>query len=80
MWFVNGHGETGKPYRSHRDYVGGRLIRVLPEWRNAPAPGYALFPSDRQFPTQIRVFHDAMVERVDSRPRATNSASVSGEK
>jgi DNA-binding transcriptional LysR family regulator len=40
----------------------GRLIQVLPEWRSEPAPVCALFPSNRQLPTRVRVFVDAMAD------------------
>lgn len=46
------------------DVRAGRLIHVLPEWRSDPAPVCALFPSNRQLPSRVRVFLDAMVERL----------------
>ena len=42
----------------------GRLVRVLPGWRSDPAPVCALFPSRRQLPTRVRLFLDAMGDRL----------------
>jgi DNA-binding transcriptional LysR family regulator len=42
----------------------GRLERVLPDWRSAPAPIYALLPSGRHLPTKTRVFLDAIAVRL----------------
>ena len=41
-----------------------RLVRVLPGWHSHPAPVCALFPSSRQLPTRVRLFLDAMVDRL----------------
>jgi DNA-binding transcriptional LysR family regulator len=41
-----------------------RLVQVLPEWRSDPAPVCALFPTGRQLPTRVRLFLDAMVDRL----------------
>jgi DNA-binding transcriptional LysR family regulator len=46
------------------DVRAGRLVRVLPDWRSDPAPVCALFPSSRQLPTRVRLFLDAMVDRL----------------
>jgi len=46
------------------DLSAGRLVRVLPEWRSEPAPVCALFPSGRQLPTRVRVFVDAIADRL----------------
>jgi DNA-binding transcriptional LysR family regulator len=46
------------------DLHAGRLVRVLPAWRSDPAPVCALFPSNRQLPTRVRLFLDAMVDRL----------------
>jgi DNA-binding transcriptional LysR family regulator len=43
----------------------GRLLHVLPDWRSDPAPVCALFPSSRQLPSRVRVFLDAMVDRLN---------------
>jgi len=45
----------------------GRLERVLPDWQSAPAPIYALFPSARHLSTKVRVFVDALAERLRQR-------------
>ena len=44
------------------DLRAGRLERVLPDWRSAPAPIYALTSSRRQTPVKVRVFLQAMRE------------------
>jgi DNA-binding transcriptional LysR family regulator len=46
------------------DLRARRLAQVLPEWRGDPAPVCALFPSGRQLPTRVRLFLDAMVDRL----------------
>jgi DNA-binding transcriptional LysR family regulator len=46
------------------DLRARRLVQVLPEWRSDPAPVCALFPSGRQLPTRVRLFLDAMVDRL----------------
>ena len=46
------------------DLRGRRLVQVLREWRCDPAPVCALFPSGRQLPTRVRLFLDAMVDRL----------------
>jgi DNA-binding transcriptional LysR family regulator len=46
------------------DLRTGRLVRVLPSWRSDPAPVCALFPSNRQLPTRVRLFLDAMGDRL----------------
>jgi LysR family transcriptional regulator, transcriptional activator for dmlA len=43
-----------------RELVSGRLEHVLPEWRSAAAPIYALMPSRRHLPTKSRAFLDAV--------------------
>ncbi len=46
------------------DLRDGRLVHVLPEWRSAPAPVCALFATNRLVPTRLRLFLDAMAERL----------------
>ncbi len=46
------------------DLRARRLVQVLPEWRSDPAPVCALFPTGRQLPTRVRLFLDAMVDRL----------------
>jgi len=46
------------------DLRSGRLVHVLPHWRSDPAPVCAFFPSPRQLPTRVRLFVDAMVDRL----------------
>ncbi|UKJ75940.1 LysR family transcriptional regulator [Azospirillum brasilense] len=47
------------------DLAAGRLLRVLPGWHGDPAPVCALFPSQRQLPTRVRLFLDAMAQRLN---------------
>ncbi|PWC89353.1 LysR family transcriptional regulator [Azospirillum sp. TSH100] len=47
------------------DLAAGRLRRVLPDWHGAPAPVCALFPSQRQLPTRVRLFLDTMARRLN---------------
>jgi DNA-binding transcriptional LysR family regulator len=42
------------------ELAAGRLERVLPDWRSAAAPIYALSPSARHTPAKSRAFLDAM--------------------
>ena len=46
------------------ELADGRLEQVLPDWRSGPAPIYALYPSARYLTTKVRVFIDALAERV----------------
>ena len=46
------------------DLRSGALERVLPDWRSAPAPIYALVPSGRHLAIKARVFLDAAAERL----------------
>jgi DNA-binding transcriptional LysR family regulator len=46
------------------DLRTGRLVHVLPEWRSEPAPVCVLFPSGRQLPTRVRLFVDAIADRL----------------
>ncbi|HZZ24934.1 MAG TPA: LysR family transcriptional regulator [Roseiarcus sp.] len=48
------------------DVRAGRLIRVLPEWRSEPTPVCALFPSNPRLPLRVRLFLDAMADRLAS--------------
>jgi DNA-binding transcriptional LysR family regulator len=49
------------------DLRTGRLVHVLPGWRSDPAPVCALFPSSRQLPSRVRLFIDAMADRLNKR-------------
>jgi len=46
------------------DLASGKLVRVLPDWQSDPAPICALFPKNRQMPTRVRIFLDAMADRL----------------
>jgi DNA-binding transcriptional LysR family regulator len=64
-WAVAGRGIM---LRSEVDVCAeleaGGLERVLPGWSSGPAPIYALFPSARHLPAKVRVFVDALAERL----------------
>jgi len=42
------------------ELVAGRLEHVLPDWRSAAAPIYALMPSRRHLSTKSRAFLDTV--------------------
>jgi DNA-binding transcriptional LysR family regulator len=64
-WALDGYGLILKSWVDVApDLRAGRLVRVLPAWQSDPAPIYALFPSNRQVPTRVRLFLDAMVARL----------------
>ena len=46
------------------ELVSGHLEQVLPEWRSAAAPIYALMPSRRHLSTKSRAFLDAISARL----------------
>jgi hypothetical protein len=46
------------------DVQAGGLVRVLPEWRTGPASVCALFPSNPRLPVRVRLFLDAIAERL----------------
>jgi DNA-binding transcriptional LysR family regulator len=48
------------------DLRTGRLVHVLPKWRSDPAPVCALFPSSRQLSSRVRLFVDAMADRLSA--------------
>ena len=66
-WAVAGHGIM---FKSHVDVAAdlalGRLERVLPDWRSAATPIYALFSSPHYIPTKARVFLDALAARLQA--------------
>jgi DNA-binding transcriptional LysR family regulator len=64
-WALAGCGLVMKSWVDvEPDVHAGRLVHVLPEWRSDPAPICALFPSNRQLPTRVRLFLDAMSDRL----------------
>jgi DNA-binding transcriptional LysR family regulator len=64
-WALSGHGLILKSIIDvERDLRDGRLVRVLPKWQSEPAPICALFPTSRHMPTRVRLFLDAMAERL----------------
>jgi DNA-binding transcriptional LysR family regulator len=42
----------------------GRLVRLLPTWRSAPAGIHAVYPSTRLPSPKVRAFVDAMKARI----------------
>ncbi len=46
------------------DIACGRLVRILSDWRSAPAPIYALMPSRRYLPSKARAFVEALATRL----------------
>ncbi|MBK1837217.1 LysR family transcriptional regulator [Azospirillum sp. YIM B02556] len=58
------------------DLAAGRLLRVLPDWHGDPAPVCALFPSQRQLPTRVRLFLDAMARRLNRGEESTGFAQA----
>ncbi|MDR3509548.1 MAG: LysR substrate-binding domain-containing protein [Caulobacteraceae bacterium] len=66
-WALAGHGIMLKSRIDvSADLALGRLERVAPGWRSAPAPIFALFPSARHLSTRVRVFIDAAIERLEA--------------
>ncbi|MCW2238741.1 LysR family transcriptional regulator [Azospirillum canadense] len=64
-WALAGCGLIMKSWVDvQADVLAGRLLRVLPDWRSDAAPVCALFPSHRQLPTRVRLFLDAMANRL----------------
>ena len=45
----------------------GRLVRILKDWKSAPAPIYALMPSRRHLPSKTRTFVEALALRLTDR-------------
>jgi DNA-binding transcriptional LysR family regulator len=54
-------------YPLEPDLRAGRLVHVLREWRSDPAPVCALYPSNRQLPSRVRLFIDAMAAWLNKR-------------
>lgn len=64
-WAVGGCGLVIKSWVDVAgDLAAGRLVRVLPGWSSEAAPVCALFPQNRQIPTRVRLFLDAMAARM----------------
>ncbi|AIO34879.1 LysR family transcriptional regulator [Burkholderia pseudomultivorans] len=61
------------------DVAAGRLVRLLPAWRSAPAGIHAVFPSTRLPSPKVRAFVDAMKARIGEMPvRAGRPARRTG--
>jgi DNA-binding transcriptional LysR family regulator len=64
-WALAGGGLVMKSWIDvAADLASGKLVRVLPGWQSDPAPICALFPKNRQMPTRVRLFLEAMSERL----------------
>ncbi|MFQ3457993.1 substrate binding domain-containing protein [Bradyrhizobium sp. UFLA01-814] len=64
-WTLDGAGLIMKSWVDVApDLASGRLVRVLPEWRSDPAPVCALFSQNRQMPTRVRLFLNALSKRM----------------
>lgn len=64
-WALAGGGLILKSWIDvQEDLAAGRLIQVLPGWQSDNAPVCALFPSNKMVPTRVRLFLDAMLERL----------------
>ncbi|HIH2658188.1 TPA: LysR substrate-binding domain-containing protein, partial [Burkholderia cenocepacia] len=50
------------------DVAAGRLVRLLPGWRTAPAGIHAVYPSTRLPSPKVRAFIDAMKARLGETP------------
>jgi DNA-binding transcriptional LysR family regulator len=57
------------------DLAAGRLVEVLPEWQTPPAPVCALFRYQRQVPTRVRLFVDAMAAHLTRFIRANGTSA-----
>lgn len=66
-WAVAGAGLLFKSWIDVADDLAqGRLVHVLKPWRSAPAPVCALFPSGRHPSPKVRLFLEAMTNRMAS--------------
>lgn len=64
-WAAAGHGIMFKSQVDvAADLAAGRLEQVLPAWRSAATPIYALFSSSRYIPTKAKVFLEALADRL----------------
>jgi len=55
---------------AREDFVSGRLVRVLPQWRAEPLPVAVIFPSRRRLPARVRAFVDFAVAGMAAEMRA----------
>jgi DNA-binding transcriptional LysR family regulator len=55
------------------DLRTGRLVHVLQGWRSDPAPVCTLYPSNRQLPSRVRLFIDAMAGWLNNRTSGSQS-------
>jgi LysR family transcriptional activator of dmlA len=58
-----------------KELAAGRLEQLLPDWRSAAAPIYALMPSRRHLSTKSRAFLDALSASLAALPGPSNAAS-----
>lgn len=58
-----GHGIGQMPAHMLQPYIDrGELVRLLPEWAQAPLPVYAVYPPNRRLSAKVRVFVDWVAE------------------
>jgi DNA-binding transcriptional LysR family regulator len=70
-WALAGCGLVMKSWVDVASDLGtGRVVRVLPEWRSEPTPVCALFSSNRQLPTRVHIFLEAISKRLHRLPMA----------
>lgn len=56
---IRGHGVIqARSYQVASEITGGRLVRILPEWEEPPAPAHLLFPAERAAHANVRALID----------------------
>lgn len=64
-WALAGHGVLLRSlWDIGPELAAGRLRRVLPGWRSAPADVYALYPERMHLSAKVRAFVDFLAERL----------------
>ena len=58
-----------------QDIQEGRLVAVLPDWRCAPVPVHAIYPSRRNLAPRLRVVLDFLIEQLGEDPDFSRSAT-----
>ena len=62
-----GHGITRQPdFMLYEDLREGRLIELLPEWRNHPLPIYAAYPTRTLMPVKVRRLSDFLAQALSN--------------
>jgi DNA-binding transcriptional LysR family regulator len=52
------------------DIAAGRLVPVLPEWRNRPTDAHAVYPARQNLPPRLSLFLDHLARALDPAPWA----------